>query len=124
MALEIRAPGDMPELQPHPEYSDRWTERQADVGDFYLLMIYSDPLHLVGPFPDHRHAFSWAVAYQARTADEGWQILWLEDPTAPVPLLSPVEGVVETARRDEAWRREQEECRWPRESADRRRTLH
>ena len=78
---------------------------RADVGGFYLLMIYSDPLHLVGPFPDHRHAFSWAVAYQARTDDEGWQVLWLEDPTAPVPLLSPAEGVAEAARRDEAWRR-------------------
>lgn len=106
VALKVRAPGDMPELEPDPEYPDRWTERQADIGDFYLLMINSDPLHLVGPFSDHRHAFSWAVAYQARTDDEGWQVLWLEDPTAPAPLLSPADGVVKAARSDEEWRRE------------------
>ena len=30
----------MPELEPDPEEPDHWTERQSDVGDFYLLMIY------------------------------------------------------------------------------------
>jgi hypothetical protein len=104
--LEVRAPGAMPELQPDPEPPDQWTQRQSDVGDFYLLMIYSDPLHLVGPFDAHRHAYSWAVAYQSRTDDEGWQVLWLDDPAAPARLLSPAEGVEEAARRDAEWRRE------------------
>jgi hypothetical protein len=106
--LEVRPPGDMPELEPDPEKPDRWVERQTNVGDFYLLMISSDPLHLVGPFPSHRHAYSWAVAYQARTDDEGWQVVWLDDPTAPAELLTPAEGVAEAARSDEEWRRKQE----------------
>ena len=63
--LEVRPPGDMPELEPDPEEPDQWVERQTNVGDFYLLMMNSGPLQLVGPFPDHRHAYSWAVAYQA-----------------------------------------------------------
>ena len=109
VALEVRAPGEMPELEPDPEEPDQWTERQSDVGDFYLLMIGSDPLHLVGPFPDHRHAYSWAVAYQARTDDEGWQVLWLNDPAAPARLLTPAEGVEEAARSDAEWRRQ---CNW------------
>jgi hypothetical protein len=109
VALEVRAPGEMPELEPDPEEPDQWTERQSDVGDFYLLMIYSDPIHLVGPFHDHRHAYSWAVAYQARTDDEGWQVLWLDDPAAPARLLTPTEGVEEALRRDAEWRRE---CHW------------
>jgi hypothetical protein len=69
-------------------------------------MIYSDPIHLVGPFPDHRHAYSWAVAYQARTDDNGWQVLWLSDSSAPARLLTPAEGVAEAARSDAEWRRE------------------
>jgi hypothetical protein len=107
VALEIRAPGDMPQLK--PEYPDGWIERQGDVGDFYLLMTQSDPLHLVGPFPDHRHAFSWGDANEARTDDQGWQVIWLDDPTAPAPLLSLADGVVEAVRSEEAWRREQEQ---------------
>jgi hypothetical protein len=95
----------MPELESDPE-PDRWVERQANVGDFYLLMIGSDPLHLVGPFTDHNHAYSWGVAYQARTDDEGWQVLWLNDPTTPAELLTPAEGVAEAASSDEEWRRE------------------
>jgi hypothetical protein len=109
VALEVRTPGEMPELEPDPAEPDRWTERQADLGDFYLLMIGSDPLHLVGPFPDHRHAYSWAVAYQARTDDEGWQVLWLNDPAAPARLLTPAEGAEEAARSDAEWRRQ---CHW------------
>ena len=103
--LEVSPPGDMPELQPALEEPDGWVERQSNVGDFYLLMINSVPIHLVGPFPDHRHAYSWAVAYEARTDDEGWQVVWLDDPTAPTELLTPAEGVAEAARSDEEWRR-------------------
>jgi hypothetical protein len=109
VALEVRAPGEMPELEPDPEEPDQWTERQSDVGDFYLLMIGSDPLHLVGPFHDHRRAYSWAVAYQARTDDEGWQVLWLNDRATPARLLTPAEGVEEAARSDAEWRRQ---CHW------------
>src|SRR5262249_7278098 len=67
---------------------DRWTERQSDSGDFYLLLIYREPLHLVGPFPDHRHACSWGVDYEARSDDEGWVVVWLDDAGA-VPQLVP-----------------------------------
>jgi hypothetical protein len=106
VALEVRAPGEMPALEPDPEEPDQWTERQSDDPDaaFFLMMIYSNPLHLVGPFPDHRHAYSWAVAYQARTDDEGWQVLWLNDPALPVRLLTPAEGKAEAARSDAEWR--------------------
>jgi hypothetical protein len=109
VAPEVRAPGEMPQLEPDSAEPDRWAERQADVGDFYLLMIESDPLYLVGPFPDHRHAYFWAVAYQERTDDVGWQVLWLNDPAAPARLLTPAEGVEEAARSDAEWRRQ---CNW------------
>jgi hypothetical protein len=122
VSLVVRDPGPMPPLQPDPEpdpdlgewlrkvldydalptwlgdpadYSphDHWTERQSARGNFYLLMIDNEPLHLVGPFADHRHAYSWAVDYQARTEDEGWQVIWLDDAgRAPVlrrPDLDP-----------------------------------
>jgi hypothetical protein len=108
VALDVRAPGEMPELEPDPKEPDQWTERQSDGphAAFFLLMIYSDPLHLVGPFPDHRHAYFWAVAYQARTDDEGLEVLWLNDPAVPARLLTPAEGVAEGARSDAEWRRE------------------
>jgi hypothetical protein len=109
VALEVPAPGEIPELEPNQEEPDQWTERQNDVGDFYLLMIDSDPLHLIGPFPAHRHAYSWAVAYEARTDDYGWQVLWLDNPAAPARLLTPAEGVEEAARSDAEWRRQ---CDW------------
>jgi hypothetical protein len=105
--LKVRPPGVMPELEPDPEKPDRWVERQAAIGDFYLLMVNNDPLHFVGPFPDHRHAYSWGVAYGARTDDDGWQVVW-EDPTAPTKLLTPAEGVAEAARSDAEFRRKLE----------------
>jgi hypothetical protein len=68
--LELRAPGDMPELEPDPEEPDRWIEPPDGDGAFYLLLeMTSDGTYLVGPFPDHRHTYSWAMAYQARTDD-------------------------------------------------------
>lgn len=100
VALEVRAPGAMPELAPDPEAPDKWTERLDCSGDFYLLMTASDPLHLVGPFSEHRHAFSWAVSYQARTDDEEWWVLWLDDAAAPPPLLTRAEDVEEVALSD------------------------
>jgi hypothetical protein len=65
---------------------DRWTERQGTVGNFYLLVTHSEPLYLVGPFPDHRHAFSWGTDYAARTDDDGWWVVWLDD-AARAPVL-------------------------------------
>jgi hypothetical protein len=38
VALEVRSPGEMPDLEPDPAEPDRWVERQAEDGDFYLLM--------------------------------------------------------------------------------------
>jgi hypothetical protein len=114
LSLPVRDPGPMPPLQPDPEpdpdtarmlndalgyeplpawlgnsddYTsyDHWAERQGPTGDFYLLMVCADPLHLVGPFPDHRHAYSWGMDYMARTDDEHWWVVWLDDPgRAPV----------------------------------------
>ena len=118
VSLVVRAPGAMPPLQPDPEpdpatgkwlreilhgdglpawlgnsddYSpyDHWAERQSSSGKFYLLMVGSDLLHLVGPFPDHRHAYSWGVDYMARTDDEGWQVVWLDDPGRAPVLRQP-----------------------------------
>jgi hypothetical protein len=104
VALPVRPPGDVLLLQPSPTAPDHWTERPADVGDFFLLMILSDPLHLVGPFHDHRSAFSWAIANQERTDDEGWQVVWLDDPTTPARLLTPDDGVEQIALEDAEWR--------------------
>jgi hypothetical protein len=41
-----------------------------------------------------------------RTDDEGWQVVWLNDPTVPAELLTPAEGVAEATKSDEEWRRE------------------
>jgi hypothetical protein len=101
--LEVRPPGEMPELEPDPKLPFQWIERPANVGDFYLLMVGSDPLHLVGPFPEDRQACSWAVANEARNDYDGWQLVWLDDPTAPAKLLTPTEGAAEAARREEEW---------------------
>jgi hypothetical protein len=108
VALEVRAPGDIPELEPDPEEPDQWTERQSDSPEagFFLLMLHCDPVHMVGPFPDHRHAHYWAVAHQAWTDDEGCEVLWLNDPALPARLLTPAEGVAEAARSDAESRRE------------------
>jgi hypothetical protein len=85
---------------PDPEEEDQWIEPQSRGPNaaFFLLMLYSDPLHLVGPFLDHRHAYFWGVAYEARTDDLGWQLVWLNEPAAPPRLLTPAEGEAEAAR--------------------------
>ena len=118
VSLVVSAPGAMPLLQPDPrpdpdtakwlrevlhgdglpvwlgnsdDYSpyDHWAARQSSSGKFYLLMVGSDPMRLVGPFPDHRHAYSWGVDYMARTDDEGWQVVWLDDPGRAPVLRQP-----------------------------------
>jgi hypothetical protein len=55
---------------------DRWTERQGPTGNFYVIMTTSEPLHMVGPFSDHRGAFSWGCASEERGGDPGWQAGW------------------------------------------------
>ena len=89
--LEIRVP-DAVALEPDPDpWLDQWEAPQSDTpgAAYYLLMTDSDPVHLVGPFDDHRTAFAWGKHNEeTRTRDWGWQIVWMENPAAPVPLLS------------------------------------
>jgi hypothetical protein len=85
--LQVRDPGPMPPLLEPGPYDGPWLERQGDVGDFFVMMTGSEPLHLVGPFPDHQHAYSWGLAQEQRgDGDDGWQVVWLED-TDRVPVL-------------------------------------
>jgi hypothetical protein len=89
--LEIRAP-DAVALDPDPDpWLDGWEAPQSDTpgAAFHLLMTDGDPLHLAGPFADHRMAVAWAkYNEQTRRRDFGWWVVWLEIPTAPVRLLS------------------------------------
>jgi hypothetical protein len=56
---------------------------------FFVLMPDGDPPHLVGPFADHRAAVAWgSYNEEVRQRDFGWQLIWLENPTAPPLLLS------------------------------------
>jgi hypothetical protein len=94
-SIAVRDPGPMPPLlEPGPYDNPDWLERQGPVGDFYVLMVASEPLHLVGPFPDHQHAYSWGMA---RPNDEDWQLIWLNDPSALPDLLRPSEAYRQSA---------------------------
>ena len=79
----------MPELQPHPEPPTR----------FAIRSIWSGHSLTTGTLiaGDSR---------MRRTDDEGWQVVWLNDPTVPAELLTPAEGVAEATKSDEEWRRE------------------
>jgi hypothetical protein len=110
----VRAPGELPELQPKQLHEDwlpmleemrderelpdwigngplpgGWVECQSSAGGFYLLMVESEPLYLVGPFVDHQHAYSWAVDYESKQDDIGWQVVWLDDAGRPAVLRAP-----------------------------------
>jgi hypothetical protein len=99
--LEVRAPGNMPKLGPNPEELPWWAaERQADVGDFYLLMVDSDPPYLVGPFREHWHASVWLDNNPALSNyGPGLHGVWLADPAARAELYSPAEGVGKAPKR-------------------------
>jgi hypothetical protein len=90
--LEIHTP-DAVALDPDPDpWIDQWEGPLSDTpgAAFHLLMTDSEPLHLVGPFADERTAFAWGKYNEkTRARDFGWQIVWLENPAAPVQLVTP-----------------------------------
>jgi hypothetical protein len=55
---------------------------------FHLLMTDACPVHLVGPFTDHRTAYLWGRMNERCGGALGWQVVWLEAPAAP-PLMIP-----------------------------------
>jgi hypothetical protein len=137
LSLPVRAPGSMPPLRPPvpltddqrwflewgrrrrgikplPEWlgeanepAENWLENQASNGAFYVLMSTAEPPHLIGPFPDHQHAYSWAVDNEERhggtvvvtedgnalaTDADGWQLVWLDDPGRAPVLRDPADA--------------------------------
>jgi hypothetical protein len=97
--LEIRAPDDIAvEPTPTPDF-DKWLdEREPPLSNtpgaaFFLLMTDSEPLHLVGPFAAHSAAYTWGLFNElVRHRDFGWQVVWLENPTAPPQIQSADEA--------------------------------
>jgi hypothetical protein len=100
--LPVKSPGTIPELAPDPHAPEpRWCPPQSGTGAFHLLMV--EVPYFVGPFGSHCDAYAWGQAYQQRTDDENWWVVWLDDPTARPRLLTPEQGVTEAERSDAAW---------------------
>ena len=95
LPLEVRAPDGVAELPADDpdrvpgcdEFEDPFSDTEGAA--FHLLMTSGKPLHLVGPFEDHRTAFLWGRMNERRGGDIGWQVVWLEEPSARVRLVQP-----------------------------------
>jgi hypothetical protein len=89
--LEVRAPDGVADLPANDDgmADDKFQDPFSDTpgAAFHMLMTSGEPLHLVGPFEDQRTASLWGLMNERRGGDIGWQVLWLEDPTAPVRLV-------------------------------------
>jgi hypothetical protein len=120
LSIPIRAPGPMPPLLDKEPVSEDlrafvdwvreergetklpawlgdadeygWIPNQNDAGAFYVVVVTADPLWVAGPFPDHQHAYSWAVRNHEHDPDfdnSMWQIVWFDDPARPPVLQHP-----------------------------------
>jgi hypothetical protein len=88
--LEVRAPDGVADLVNGSNDCGEFQDPVSNTeGAAFHLLMPSDPLHFVGPFEDHRTAYLWGWMNEGRDGDPGWQVVWLEEPTTPVPLVSP-----------------------------------
>lgn len=92
--LEVRAPDGVAELADDGQDPDGFADPVSDTDGaaFHVLMTDLDPVHLVGPFADHRTACLWGWMNEARGGSLGWQVVWLEDPAARPLTISPAEA--------------------------------
>ena len=71
--LEVRAPDGVADLVDDGRDPDRFADPVSDTegAAFHLLMTDADPVHLVGPFTDHRTAFLWGLTNERRGGSWG-----------------------------------------------------